>query len=141
MATKTTKLTIRNFKNRKTKTFDVTIPPDWEIVQRHPKNGLPEEYASVLTDDSKEVPCAILNKAVALLYVFSKKNKNLSYVGDVCITTSPDETGIFRFCFGGWEDGVFLKNIKDVFSLVKQIKAGFLPAKSFAILETGVGVN
>ena len=149
MVTKLMKLTVKNHQNRKTKTFDVTIPTDWEIVQAVPKIGLPEEYACVVDfpedyaydpDIAKAFPNHRFPK-VAFLCVCSRKNKKLSHLGDIQISTNTAEEGIYRFTFGGWTESVFLKSIKFLFPLVKQIKENCLPKKAWAIFETGIGVN
>lgn len=141
MKQQTIQLKIRNPQTKKAKTLELTVPTGWEIVQAIPGKDVPEAYLRVLPDPYDVATSIPFSNVLYFLLVFSRKNHSLRFLGEVHVFANPDERGVYRFAFGGWDERTFLKHVGTCLSLVKQIKAGCLPKKAYALFQTGIGAN
>ena len=141
MKQQTTQVKIRNPKTRKAKTFELSVPAGWEIIQAIPGKDVPEAYLRVLPDPHDIAISIPFANVLHFLLVFSRKKNALRFLGDVTVFANQNEKGIYRFAFGGWDERTFLKHVGPCLSLVKQIKAACLPKKAYALFQTGGGAN
>lgn len=136
-----TQVKIRNPRTRKAQTLELSVPAGWEIIQAIPGKDVPEAYLRALPDPYDVAITIPFANVLYFLLIFSKKNHSLRFLGEVRVFANPDEKGVYRFAFGGWDERTFLKHVGTCLSLVKQIKVGCLPKKAYVLFQTGIGAN